>query len=313
MRGNLMTRVMNLHMWQWSENVHQILNAVWQEVKLLFWLLLGAGVCAFSYVIFQVPYDIAAGGVSGIGIILNEFVPISIGTIFFVLNVPMLILGFFYLGRWLFLWRTTLSIVMFSALSDLILLYAPLYLENYPVTDDVFLSAVYAGIVGGIGGGFVYRAGATMGGTGVLGRIIQLKTGIPLSQIYLYTDGLIVLFAGLFFGWELALYAMLTLFLSGIASDYILEGTSRARTATIVTNRPQELKEEIAQRLDRTVSYWSGTGGYSGNTRTVMMCTIYRPQLQELCGLISEVDPEAFVSVGVTQQVMGAGFEKMKR
>jgi len=308
-----MTRVMNLHMWQWSENVHQILNAVWQEVKLLFWLLLGAGVCAFSYVIFQVPYDIAAGGVSGIGIILNEFVPISIGTIFFVLNVPMLILGFFYLGRWLFLWRTTLSIVMFSALSDLILLYAPLYLENYPVTDDVFLSAVYAGIVGGIGGGFVYRAGATMGGTGVLGRIIQLKTGIPLSQIYLYTDGLIVLFAGLFFGWELALYAMLTLFLSGIASDYILEGTSRARTATIVTNRPQELKEEIAQRLDRTVSYWSGTGGYSGNTRTVMMCTIYRPQLQELCGLISEVDPEAFVSVGVTQQVMGAGFEKMKR
>ena len=308
-----MIQIMNLYLWHWKPNTYRIFSSLWQEAKLFFWLLLGSSVCAASYVIFQVPYNIAAGGISGIGIIVNHFTDISLGTIFLVLNIPLLILGFFHLGRWLFLWRTALSITLFSTISDFLTLYAPRYLEHYPVTDDVFLSAVYAGIVGGIGGGFVYRAGATMGGTGVLGRIMQIKTGIPLSQVYLYTDGLIVISAGIFFGWELALYAMLTLFISGFASDYVLEGASRARTATIITDKPQALKLAIMEQLNRTVSYWDGVGGYSGDSRTVMMCTIYRPQLGELCGIISVVDPDAFVSIGVTQQVMGAGFGKMIR
>ena len=286
------------------------LPIIWREAVQLTLLTLGATVAALAYSIFQIPFNIAAGGVSGIGIIVNAFTGWSVAAIYFLLNIPLLILGFFYLGRWTFLARTLLAVAIFTVATEFFITYLPTYLDTYPVTDDIFLSAVYAGVVGGIGGGLIFRASATMGGTGVIGRIIQMKTGIPLSQVYLYTDGVIVLIAGLIFGWEIALYAMLTLLLSGMASDYMLEGASRARTATIVTTQADEMVPALIGRLGRGVSHWEATGGYSGEIRTVVMCTIYRPQLQELMHVVNEVDPNAFVSVGVTQQAMGEGFKR---
>lgn len=274
---------------------------------------LGATIAAFAYSLFQLPYNLAAGGVSGIGIIISHYTGWSAGALFFILNIPMMILGFYYLGRWTFVARTIFSVVWFSIATELFVAYLPLYLDAYPLTEDVFLGSVYAGLVGGIGGGLVYRAGATMAGTGVIGRIIQLKTGMNLSQIYLYSDGAIVIAAGLLFGWEIALYAMLTLFLSGMASDYVLEGTSRARTATIVTKQSREMIQALTLGLGRGVSHWQSTGGYSGSEQTVIQCTVYRPQVVDLKRIVGDVDPEAFVSIGVTQQVMGGGFEPLRR
>lgn len=283
------------------------------EVQRLFLLVLGVSIAALGYALFQVPYDIAAGGVSGIGIIVNHFTGWSIGMLYFVLNIPLLVLGFFYLGRWAFVGRTLIAVVAFSVATDLFLRYLPQYLGQDPITGDLLLSSVYAGVVGGIGGGLIYRANATMGGTGIVGRIIQQKTGTPLSQTYLYTDGLIVLTAGVVFGWEIALYAMLTLLLSGMASDYVLEGPSRARTAVIITQHPQEIIDRLSDDLGRGASYWQITGGYTGEPRTLVQCTIYRPQVTELQRIVEQVDPAAFVSIGVTQHVMGEGFSAGQR
>ncbi|MEM7128607.1 MAG: YitT family protein [Chloroflexota bacterium] len=275
-------------------------------------VLFGSVIAAMGYALFQVPFDLAAGGVSGIGIIISHFTDWSAGLLYLILNIPMMVLGFYYLGRWSFVALTLLSVFCFSVATDLILAYIPRYVAQFPLTDDVFLSAVYAGIVAGIGAGLVFRAGATMAGTGVLGRILQLKTGIPLSQVYLHTDGVIVLAAGFIFGWEIALYAMLTLLLSGMASDYALEGASRARTATIITNYAETVIPALTQQLNRGVSHWQAVGGYSGTPRTVILCTVYRPQVTELKRIINEVDPEAFVSIGVTQDVFGQGFHIAK-
>jgi uncharacterized membrane-anchored protein YitT (DUF2179 family) len=153
----------------------------------------------------------------------------------------------------------------------------PAYLGHWPVTDNILLSAVYAGLVGGIGGGLIYAGGATMGGTAIIGRVIQIKTGIPLSQIYLFVDGAIIIVAALVFGWETALYAMLTLLLSGLATDYVLEGPSRARTATIITTQHDAMIKTLMNELGRGVSYWEGYGGFTGEKRTIILCTIYRP------------------------------------
>jgi len=278
------------------------------EVRQFVLLFVGIMVVALGYAIFQIPYHIAAGGLSGVGIILNHFTGWSEGAIYFVLNVPLLVLGFFYLGRWPFVLRTLLAVVLFSVATEIFVTTLPLYLPEYPITEDVFLSAVYAGLVSGIGIGFIYRAGATIGGTGIVGRILQMKTGTPLSQVYLYTDGLIVLTAGVVFGWELALYAMLTLLLSGMMSDYVLEGPSRARTATIITNEPLAVTERINTELGRGATYWTVTGAYTGQTRTLIQCTVYRPQVADLKRIVMQTDPCAFVSIGVTQQAMGEGF-----
>lgn len=279
-----------------------------QQTQKLMLILAGATVAAMGFALFQVPNNLAAGGVSGIGIIISHYTGWSAGLLYLILNLPMMLLGFYYLGRWKFVARTLVGVLWFSLATDLILAYIPLYIEEYPLTDDVFLSSVYAGIIGGIGGGLIYRAGATMAGTGVLGRILQLKTGIPLSQIYLYTDGIIVIGAGYIFGWEIALYAMLTLLLNGMTSDYVLEGASRARTATIVTTDAVHLVPALTQGLGRGVSYWEAVGGYSGSAKTIIMCTVYRPQVVELKKIVNSVDPEAFVSIGVTQDVIGQGF-----
>ncbi len=281
------------------------------EVRRLPLLVVGILIASLAYAIFQVPYSIAAGGLTGVAILVNRFTGWPVGVQYFIYNLPMLVLGFFYLGRWPFVLRTLLGVALFSFASELILRYAPMYLDEWPITDNVLLSAVYAGLVGGIGGGLLYRAGATMGGTGILGRVVQLKTGIPLSTVFLYTDGGIVLAAGAIFGWELALYAMLTLLVWGAAADYVLEGPSRARTATIITNRPQAVTQQIFEQLDRGVTYWEVKGGYRDEPRTMILCAVYRPQVRDLRRAVADADPEAFVVIGVSQQALGSGFLRL--
>ena len=136
---------------------------------------------------------------------------------------------------------------------------------------------------------------------------------MPLSQIYLFVDGAIVITAGFVFGWESALYAYLTLLLSGLATDYVLEGPSRTRTATIITTQPDAMIAAILAQLGRGVSYWQVYGGYTHEARTVVLCTIYRQQLGELKRVVSEVDGSAFVTIGMTQQAMGEGFLDIRR
>jgi uncharacterized membrane-anchored protein YitT (DUF2179 family) len=284
-----------------------------QEIKNILLLTVGTLIAAFGYSLFQVPFNIAAGGVGGLSIIINHFTGWPVGAMYLIMNIPLLILGFFYLGRWIFVIRTMLAVVIFSIAADLFVFYLPNLLNAYPVTGDTLLAAMYGGIVGGVAIGLVYQAGATIGGTGIVGRIMQRKSGIPLSQIYLYTDGLIVLAAGVIFGWEIALYALLTLFLSGITADYTLEGPSSVRTATIITNRPDTLSRALMADLRRGVSQWEITGSYTGKTHVMLTCTVYRPQVNDLKRVVAEIDPEAFVTIGVAHQALGSGFIPLRR
>ena len=286
------------------------LTRLWMEVRHFTLLIIGTLIAAIGYAIFQVPYDIAAGGVSGIGIIVNHFTNIPVSTFYFLVNLPLLILGFFTLGGWRFLIGTVISVLIFTAATEVIIAYLPAYLGPEPITADPLLSAIYAGLIGGVGAGLVYNAGATLGGTAILGRMLQFRTGIPLSQVYLWVDGIIVLTAGVVFGWESSLYAMLTLLLSGLAADYTLEGPSRTRSAIIVTTRREAMITALTSRLERGVSYWDAVGGYTGEPRTILMCIIYRHQVNDLKRIVSEVDSKAFVSIGITQEVIGEGFSK---
>jgi uncharacterized membrane-anchored protein YitT (DUF2179 family) len=274
-------------------------------------MTLGALLAALGYSLFQVPYDIAAGGVSGISIIITTFTGWPVGLMILLMNVPLLFLGYLRLGRWRFVARTVVSVVVFAVAVDAFVAWLPGWLEEYPVSDDVLLSAIYAGLLGGIGGGLVYRAGGTLGGTGILGRILQQKIGAPLSQVYVYTDGMIILAAGIAFGWELAMYALLTLFLSGVASDYTLEGPSSVRTATIITDQPERVSQALIDVLGRGASTWPITGGYTGEQHWLVLCTIYRSQVNELKQVVARTDRQAFLVIGVAHQALGMGFQPL--
>jgi uncharacterized membrane-anchored protein YitT (DUF2179 family) len=284
-------------------------SLAWQQTL----IAAGATVSALGFILFLVPFQLPAGGLSGLAIILNHFTGWAEGTQYFVINIPLMVLGFHFLGRWRFLVSTLLAVTMFSAAADFFKAVLPDVLEAYPITQDPLLSALYAGLVFGLGTGLVFRAGGSLGGTSVIARILQKKISFPLSQCYLYSDGAIIFIAGLVFGWEKALLSLLALFFSGFASDFVLEGTSHVRTAMIITDNPEPLRNRLMHSLGRGVTQWEVTGGYTQATRSMLFCTMGRFQVAELKRTVAETDPQAFVVVGVAQQALGAGFRMLRR
>ena len=266
-----------------------------------FLLTVGSLIQALNVNLFLAPAKIAPGGVSGTAIIIQEFTGWPLGLMILVMNVPLLILGYRSLGRFKFLTRTLYVVLLSSLCIDLFARWLP----PEGITDDLLLNSLYAAIVGGIGNGLVYRGQGTSGGTSILGRIVQLKTGIPISQVYLFTDGIIVLIAGIVFGWERALYALITLFLWGVASDQVLEGPSVVRTAFIISDQPEAIATAVFMRLGLGVTAWPARGMFTEKEHTVLFCTINRPDMHILRQVVMEIDPQAFVVIGHGHQAIG--------
>lgn len=275
------------------------------------YLLLTAGalVLAVNVNLFLAPSKIAPGGVSGSAIIINEFTGWPIGLMMLILNGPLLAVGFRYLGRFHFLVRTLYVVLLYSLGVDLLAGLLP----AEGITDDLMLNALYGGVVGGIGTGLVYRGRGTSGGTGIVGRVLQLRTGVPMSEVYMITDGAVVLVAGLVFGWERALYALVTLFIWGIAADHVLEGPSVVRTAFIVTDKPKEVTQAVFSRLGLGVTAWPARGMFTAAEHTVLFCTVSRPEVNALKAVVIEVDPETFVVIGHGHQASGGVLRRIRR
>jgi uncharacterized membrane-anchored protein YitT (DUF2179 family) len=160
-------------------------------------------------------------------------------------------------------------------------------------------------VIGGIGTGLIYRGQGTSGGTGVLARVLQFKTGLPISQLYLFIDGGIVLVAGFVFGWDKALFALVTLYIWGIAADQIVEGPSVVRTAMIVTDRPQEVTEAVFQRLQLGITAWPAKGMFTEEEHTVLFFAVSRPNVDALKTIVLEADNQAFIVIAHGHQTVG--------
>ena len=266
-----------------------------------FFLTIGSLISAINLNLFLAPSELAPGGVSGAAIILNKFTAWPIGLLMLSMNIPLIFVGFRYLGRFNFLIRTFYVVILFSLSVDLL---APL-LPAGGVTDNLMLNALYGGVIGGIGTGLIYRGQGTSGGTGVLARVLQFKTGLPISQLYLFIDGGIVLVAGFVFGWDKALFALVTLYIWGIAADQIVEGPSVVRTAMIVTDRPQEVTEAVFQRLQLGITAWPAKGMFTEEEHTVLFFAVSRPNVDALKTIVLEADNQAFIVIAHGHQTVG--------
>ena len=272
----------------------------------LFLLTAGSLIGAVSVNVFYAPAEIAPGGISGLAIILNTLIGTPIGLIVLIGNIPIQLLALKMLdGGWRVVARTIYVVIVYSLAIELV---AP-YLPVEGISDDRLLSAIFGAILSGIAGGLIYRAGGTFGGTSTIARILQRKLGTSFGSTYLYTDTLIVLLAGLVFGWTGALYAIVTLFVDGTTADYVLEGPSRIRTATIITNHPEAVAQVLMTQLDRGVTSWAGKGMYTGQERMILFVTVNRPQVADLRHLVFITDPDAFVVIGHGHTAYGQGFQ----
>ena len=270
-------------------------------------LILGAVVQAASMDLFLVPGQVASGGVSGLAQILNFHTRLPIGMMVLVMNVPLFVLGWRYLGGRRFFIRTIFTVVLYSVLVDLGLLV----IRTGP-TRDPMLNALYGGVVGGLGMGITFLGQGTGGGSDILARVLARLRGIPLSQSYLFTDALVVLLAGATFGWERALYALIALYVGGVTAEVITEGAGVVRTAIIVSDKPREVADAILREMERGVTGLHGKGMYTQKERTVLFCVISRSEVARLKVIIHEVDPDAFVVIGQANEALGEGFRPLK-
>lgn len=271
-------------------------------------IVLGSVLLAVSMHLFFIPHQLVAGGLSGTAQLINNFTGWPIGTVSFILNIPLFVLGWFYLGGHRFLARTVFSSFVFAAVLDGLQLLWP----NVVITDDLALNALYGGVTAGVAVGLIFRARATSGGTDILARILERKFGTPLSQAYLYTDGIVVFLAGLAFGWERALYAVIALYVGGVLVEVTLNGSNVMRVATIITTEPQAVADRILADMERGVTEWSGRGMYTGTERHILLCAVSRTDTVMLKSIIHEADPHAFVIIGQAQEVFGEGFRSLK-
>lgn len=282
--------------------IEQISPINWRETLRNYLLLtLGALVMMFNFNIFWAPSNIAPGGVGGLSLILNHYTGIPRGIGMLLMNIPLIALGFWKLGRFRFLVRTLYVTIIYTVGVDVTARYLP----PQGIVNDLLLAALYGGVLGGIGYGLVVHGRGMVSGTGIISRIIQLRTGIPLSQLYIFIDGFIIVALGLTFGWERALYGLIMLFVMGLASDYVLEGPSVIRVVFIVTDRPERVGELLMKRLGVGVTRWMGEGMYTREEHSILFCTVARPDVEILNSVVSEIDPNAFVVIGQGHQTKG--------
>jgi len=266
--------------------------------------------------LFFIPANLASGGVSGISQIINHFTGWPIGLMVLIGNIPLFLLGWRFLGGFKFAMRTAVAILTYSVLTDL-LLKIPVFMHYSQILindlqGDLFLNSLYGAVVGGIGYGLVYRARGTSGGSDILARILNHWRGTSMTQSYLMVDTGVILTAGFVFGWKQALYAMITLYVSGIVSETVLEGGGTVRTAMIMTRNAEAVSMRILEDLERGVTYLEGEGAYTGSSRTVLYCVITRAEVVTLKTIVHEIDPEAFMVIGVAHEAFGEGFRPLK-
>lgn len=280
------------------------------------WIVLGSAITAAAINIFLVPYKLAPGGVTGVATVLfyllGEVVPV--GTIMLILNFPLFAFGYKLIGR-KFIVRTLVSTVLLSVMIDLSepltsKFIELLTLEKLTDAPDYLLYAIFGGFFMGLGLGFVFKSGATTGGTDLAARIMHhFFPGFTIGRALLLIDTAVIIFAAIAFrSFLLALYSILALYISTKIIDVILEGMNFAKSVFIISEHAHTIAQDIMKELDRGVTAFKGVGMYSNTDKTVLYCVLHRGQLQQLKSLVRRTDPSAFVILSEVTEVLGEGF-----
>ena len=267
--------------------------------------IIGSAIFALGVTIFTTPNNIAPGGVTGIATVLHSITGMQMGTLTFLINIPLVLLGLFVIGK-RFTLRTFRTLIILSAITNILESILPAYTEN------ALLASVFGGAAIGIGIGIIFLRGSTTGGTDILGRVLlRYFQHIPLGKILLAIDFLIVTFAGFYYGTlDAALYALVSVYVTERAMDSILYGFNETRIAYVVTEHPIEVATRVMEETDRGVTYLNGEGGYQRDKKLVIMCAMPSRQFAKFKRTVLEVDHAAFIMVAPASNVIGEGFKE---
>ena len=264
-------------------------------------ITIGAVIAAFAIEEFLVPNTILDGGVVGISIMINNLTGISLSLITIILNIPFLIIGSRKMGK-LFIFKAGYAMAVFSVALET-------FEELGSITDEYLLAVCFGGVILGIGVGMVIRFGGCLDGTETVAILLNKRYKLPVGTVVLSVNVVIYFIAGMLFGFDRAMYSLLTYFITSKVLDMIESGMEQAKAAMIITDEAKEIAQQIYERLGRTVTIMEGEGLVSGK-KVVLYCVLTRFEVGELKHIIEGVDSSAFIAVSDVSEIIGTHMKK---
>ena len=274
-----------------------------KKIKEYALITLGIVLTAISLEYFFFPNDIAAGGVSGLALVINSVFGFDKSVTVFILNILLFVLAFFVLGKGFGGKSIYATIILSVAMWIIEKLFTPGIL-----TENLFLASIFGSALLAMGSAIVFHQGASTGGTSIIAAIISKYTGIGVGTALLINDSLICILAINTFGMDKGLFGLFSLILIGVLIDKFIDGFNTCKQVFIITNKDELVKDFITKEIDRGCTVLNGEGGYTGKDVKIIYTILSNSQFITLKKFMKENNPEAFITVNESNEVLGVGF-----
>lgn len=272
-------------------------------IKRLIILLISLGILAFVYNLLLLPTGLVSGGVNGIAIITNYVYGIDSSIMIFLVSATCLLFSFMYLG----IERTTGSILA-TLIYPLLIKITGVIVQNINLSinyKDMFLIIIFAGVIGGLANGFIYKTGFSNGGLPIISQILYKYYKIPVAKSSMIINAIIIIIGSIFFGWSMMMYAIILVFINNIMIDKVLLGVSSKKAFYIVTTKEKEISEYIVKKLKHTVTIFNVKGAFLEKKQKVILSVIPKRDYYKLTEGIKLIDPKIFFVVEDAYEVKG--------
>ena len=258
-------------------------------------IIISSLIVAFAFNFFLVPYGILSSGISGIAILVGLVTPFNTGLLNLLFNLPLVVLGYFKLGKTITI-NTMICVVSLS-----VFLYL---LPVVQVTDNILLSTVFGGALGGIGVGFILKFAGTSGGLDIIAIMISRVSNVSIGLLLTAMNGVIVLISGAVFNWDIALYTLLSIYLTGKMIDTIFTNHVKL-TMQIVTTKGDLVRDDLLHSIYRGITITEGFGGYTQEKKQIIMMVVTRYETLQIKKIVRKHDEHAFINIFETVEVDG--------
>lgn len=278
-------------------------------LKDYFFLTIGALIYAFAIEGFLIPSKIIDGGVTGISMILSTITSQPLGIFIVCINLPFIILALQKLGK-RFVFSTFYSILIFATG---VTFFGKMF-HGHCIIDnlELFLVAIFGGLILGAGVGLIIRNGASVDGTEILAIYSTKKIPFSVGEIIMFINLFIFTVAGFIYDWQHALYSIVTYFVAYKTMDIVIEGLNESKSVFVITDYSTEIGKDIMEKMDVSVTYIDAEGGYSGIKKRIVYCVISRLQVQKIKEIAKNIDPRAFIAIENVYEVEGVRVKKRK-
>ena len=287
---------------------HVTPKQIWGDLVFFALLNLGLIATAAGIALFKTPNHFAFGGTSGLSIVLATLFPkFNVGSFMWVVNAVLVVLGFIFLGIRSMGW----TIYSSFAISFYVSAFEWAFPLTHPLTNDVFLELCYAVILSAVGAAIVFNIGASTGGTDIVAMILNKYTSMPVGRALMVSDLGIVLAGAYLYGPATGLYCILGMILKSTVADSAIEGINLRKVCTVVTSRPEPVRDFIVNELHRSATMEQAQGAYTHDEKWVLTTVLTRGQAQKLRLFVHSLDEHAFITIVNSSEIVGKGFRSI--